>query len=476
MRIAHLLGTLLLVGVVLSASRAEALSLEQVNTTSPQTLSNKTLSWPSLTGVVNGAATYITPSFSGTIGGVYGFGGSPSLLSNLTVTTGRTMTVGSNVLIGFPSADKLNAFHLAISGQTLGDLLVASSSNTMTPLQSAADGNVLRSTGVSSIPLWGKVRLSGTPTDISGVLTPANGGTGFSVAPTNGQIPIGSGGLFVPATLTAGPGVAITSGAGNVTIGAPTLLSELHNLQCENDGAFPGTKMNCSVSALVAINSSSGRLRITAPGTLVCNIALAGPIPGGRDQAGAFGANQWVSIWAITNGTSTACLASLSSDQISGPTLPSGYTHFAYLTSVRANAVGDFLNIVTRGRTVFYKSQETIQTVTSAGTTTPSTLSWIPPSATEFMVQIRALLSTNGSGAAAISTQVGGFDISYSQFSGNVYVNGASQSSELSTTIPLPNVASQLALIVTNWSNPSNIASESISLKAIGYTIQNGAR
>jgi len=49
----------------------------------------------------------------------------------------------------------------------------------------------------------------------------ANGGTGLTTAPTNGQIDIGSTGIgFVRTTLTAGTGVSITNGAGSITINA----------------------------------------------------------------------------------------------------------------------------------------------------------------------------------------------------------------------------------------------------------------
>jgi hypothetical protein len=46
----------------------------------------------------------------------------------------------------------------------------------------------------------------------------ANGGTGLTSTPTNGQIDIGNGTGFTRATLTAGTGISITNGAGSVTI------------------------------------------------------------------------------------------------------------------------------------------------------------------------------------------------------------------------------------------------------------------
>ena len=53
-----------------------------------------------------------------------------------------------------------------------------------------------------------------------GTVSVANGGTGLTAAPTNGQILIGNGTGFALATLTAGTGVSLTNGAGSITINA----------------------------------------------------------------------------------------------------------------------------------------------------------------------------------------------------------------------------------------------------------------
>jgi hypothetical protein len=60
----------------------------------------------------------------------------------------------------------------------VGDLLAANSTTTLARLAAVADGNVLRSAGVSTSPVWGKVRLDGATTDITGTLAVVNGGTG----------------------------------------------------------------------------------------------------------------------------------------------------------------------------------------------------------------------------------------------------------------------------------------------------------
>jgi hypothetical protein len=55
-------------------------------------------------------------------------------------------------------------------------------------------------------------------TNATGVLPVANGGTGLSSTPTNGQLDIGNGSGFTRATITAGSGISVTNGAGSITI------------------------------------------------------------------------------------------------------------------------------------------------------------------------------------------------------------------------------------------------------------------
>ncbi len=53
---------------------------------------------------------------------------------------------------------------------------------------------------------------------VTGTLPVANGGTGLSTTPANGQLDIGNGSGFTRATLTAGTGISITNASGAITI------------------------------------------------------------------------------------------------------------------------------------------------------------------------------------------------------------------------------------------------------------------
>jgi hypothetical protein len=59
---------------------------------------------------------------------------------------------------------------------------------------------------------------TGTASNVTGIVAVANGGTGLSSTPTNGQLNIGNGTGFTRATLSAGTGITITNGAGTISI------------------------------------------------------------------------------------------------------------------------------------------------------------------------------------------------------------------------------------------------------------------
>jgi hypothetical protein len=63
----------------------------------------------------------------------------------------------------------------------------------------------------------GPITGSGTIT-MAGTLAVANGGTGLTTTPSNGQLDIGNGSGFTRATLTAGSNITITNGVGSISI------------------------------------------------------------------------------------------------------------------------------------------------------------------------------------------------------------------------------------------------------------------
>jgi len=97
-----------------------------------------------------------------------------------TISAGKTLTTG-----------------LVLSSDTSGDLIFQVSGN-ITALSIASSGAV----------------------SLVSPLGPAQGGTGVSLTPTNGQLLIGNGTAYTLSTLTAGTGVTVTNATGSITIAA----------------------------------------------------------------------------------------------------------------------------------------------------------------------------------------------------------------------------------------------------------------
>jgi hypothetical protein len=85
------------------------------------------------------------------------------------------------------------------------------------------------------------------------------GGTGLTATPTNGQLPIGNGTGYTLAALTAGTGIAVTNGAGSITVATN---GQIHG------GAPVTTATDYTVAAGVTwvINNKSGSsMTLTLP-------------------------------------------------------------------------------------------------------------------------------------------------------------------------------------------------------------------
>ena len=131
----------------------------------------------------------------------------------------------------------------------------------------------------------------------SAVLPTASGGTGLSSTPTNGQLDIGNGTGFTRATLTAGTGLAVTNGAGVITLDAP------------------GTTINSRTAAYVLLAGDAGKtISITTGGvTAPASVLTAGSIVtiynnSGTAQTITQGAGltlQWAGQTASTTGNRT---------------------------------------------------------------------------------------------------------------------------------------------------------------------------
>lgn len=179
-----------------------------------------------------------------------------------------------------------------------------------------------------------------------------------------------------------------------------------------NNASAPTTQFDLSAWAW-EVKNSSNQIVIVAPGSKTLNIAVAGA--NGRDQVGAFSASNWLYIYGIWNGTTAAVLASLTAPA-TGPTLPSTYTHWTFLTALRLNASTQIVPCYVRGQRVFYASAQraAASTAASGSEDSFSIAAQAPPIAAAFGAVLRVLddnvsIRLVAAGSAIMSEDAGVF-------------------------------------------------------------------
>jgi len=316
------------------------------------------------------AGIYTTPIGSNSIVEAFRFGPAGQLgIGGATYgTSGYVLTSGG--ASAAPTWSQVSATSLSgvlpvanggtnISSYTIGDIIYASGTTTLSKLADIATGNVLLSGGVGVAPSYGKVGLT---THVSGTLPIANGGTNVTSTPTDGQLLIGStsGAGYSLATLTAGTAIGITNGAGAITI--------------NNNGV---TSLTASTG--ISVSASTGGVTVTNTG-VTSAIASTGISVSGSTGAVTFTNTGVTSIVAGTNisisGATGAVTVNTSATptfatSVTSPLIIGGTTASSSLTLQSTSGVGTADSILFK---VGNNGAFTAMSIASGGTVTIGTL------------------------------------------------------------------------------------------------------
>jgi hypothetical protein len=129
--------------------------------------------------------------------------------TSATITTLTSTSAGITTLTG-SSMNVTTATHASANITTIAGTTATYTSATVSNLGSTS-ANITTLSGTN---------FSATSLTLTNALSRAQGGTGLSTAPANGQLLIGNGSGYVLSTLTAGTGISITNSAGSVSISA----------------------------------------------------------------------------------------------------------------------------------------------------------------------------------------------------------------------------------------------------------------
>lgn len=232
--------------------------------------------------------------------------------------------------------------------------------------------------------------------------------------------------------------------------------------------AAPTTQVTLACDAVVLRNPSNGDLVLrTLPGNITLDVSTSGPAANGRDQAGAFSAGK-VHVFYIWNGTTLALIGSQAGDLTTGPTLPPGYTHWAYATTLMYTGTSFTGLCRIRGASVWYS---VFQNVLNAGTATTETAvalnSFVPAVALDVYLDVFAECTSVGANSTD-TVQIR--HTSLATFARLALLNNLNWRMAASQSLRCPNVNQNIYYIIVK--DPANTIQASINVQ--GYTVPNG--
>jgi hypothetical protein len=195
------------------------------------------------------------------------FRGASATITTITGTSANITTIteaGSPVVVQTDIGSAPNEIPL---NQYLGDMAYQSSDAVSVSNLVATSATITTLTGTN---------FSATSLTLTNALGRAQGGTGLSTAPTNGQLLIGNGSGYTLATLTAGSGMTITNGTGTITLAAgglpPVTVSNTTTISAVAGNHYVLTAASLTTVTLPASPTISDTIYVTVANGLTTNV------------------------------------------------------------------------------------------------------------------------------------------------------------------------------------------------------------
>lgn len=390
----------------------EAVSRIQVNTDSAQIISNKTLdssntynggtfNGPTLNNATLGATTLTAPTLT-----------APTIASGNTTFSALAANSllylnGSNVLT--TTAPPTHGQLLIGSTGTAPSLATLSGTANQVTVTNGA-GSITLSTPQNlhsgATPTFAGVTLSGltasryVKTDGSSVLTTqaapipvADGGSGLTSSPANGQLLIGNGATYTLGTLTAGPGMAVSNASGSITL-SPIPRSYLSGYTMSTAGS--------STTMTIAAGQATDATNVAA---IVMGSSIAkttgswtvGSTNGCLDT-GSIANATWYHFFAILR-PDTGVVDVLCSTSVNSPTMPANYTRARRIGSGLTNGSAQWVLFSQVGDEFLWSAAVLNVDSTNPGTSAISSTLSVPTG-----INVRAIVNqtlTTGAGGAS---------------------------------------------------------------------------